>query len=85
MARAIITEINPSERPGTTKVSGKAKLLGTGEIVDWISQEHRPAKARSKFGFRVGMEVRGTRRRGSKYSLYDVEVPRDTTAPGRYG
>ena len=82
MVRAVITEIYTKSRPGTTKVEGKAKLVGTGEIIDWISQEHRPSKASSRFGLKVGMRVTGTKRRGGGF--YEVQVPPDSSAPGRY-
>lgn len=85
MVRAVVTEIYPPERAGSTKTSGKAKLVGSGEVVEWISQQHRPGKAGSKFSVKLGMEVVGTRRRGSKYGLYGVAVPHDSTSPGRYG
>ena len=83
MVRAIITEINSPDRAGTARTSGKAKLIGSGEVVDWVSQQHRPGKT-SKFSLKVGMEVTGTRRKSSKYDMYEVVVPPRSTSPGRY-
>lgn len=82
MVRAVITEIYPRSRPGTTKLEGKAKLVGSGDVIEWISQEHRPGKAGSKFSLKVGMSVAGTRRRGGGF--YEIQVPRDSTSPGQH-
>ncbi|MDO8643265.1 MAG: hypothetical protein Q7R76_06855 [Candidatus Woesearchaeota archaeon] len=82
MVRAVITELYPKSRAGTAKLAGKAKLIGSDEIVEWISQESRPSKASSKFGIRVGMQVTGAKRRGDNF--YEVRVPPDSTAPGKY-